>query len=174
MATAIFVLAGVIALVLIIAAAGNKDLNIERSVRIERETPVVFDYIRHLKNHDNFSVWQMMDPNMKKTYSGTDGQVGFVYGWDSANMKNVGAGEQEIKKIDLNKSIDFELRFFRPMQDVAKARMETTANGSATEITWSFASKMKFPMNIMKPVMVKLLGKNLQDGVNNLKAVMEK
>jgi hypothetical protein len=37
----------------------------------------------------------MMDPDMKKTYRGTDGTVGFVSEWES-NKKDVGTGEQEI------------------------------------------------------------------------------
>jgi hypothetical protein len=39
-----------------------------------------------------------MDPNMKKTYTGTDAEVGFISAWESTD-KNVGVGEQEIKKI---------------------------------------------------------------------------
>jgi hypothetical protein len=48
---------------------------------------------------------------MKKDYEGTDSQVGFVYKWESLINKNVGAGEQEIKKIEEVKSIEYKLRF---------------------------------------------------------------
>ena len=57
---------------------------------------------------------------MKKNYSGTDGQVGFIYSWDSQN-KNVGAGEQEITGIEEGHKIDFELRFKRPMEQSASS-----------------------------------------------------
>ena len=39
----------------------------------------------------------MMDRNVKKSFKGTDGTVGFVAAWDSDNKK-VGKGEQEVKK----------------------------------------------------------------------------
>ena len=51
-----------------------------------------------------------MDPDMKKTYRGTDGTVGFVSAWDS-EKDDVGKGEQEIIKITDGERIDYELRF---------------------------------------------------------------
>lgn len=67
-----------------------------------------------LKNQDNFRVWFSKDPAIKKTFSGTDGTVGAVAGWDSKNQ-NVGVGEQEIKKIVKGERIDSELRFKVPI-----------------------------------------------------------
>lgn len=37
----------------------------------------------------------MLDPNMEKEFKGTDGTVGFIYGWNG--NKEGGEGEQEIK-----------------------------------------------------------------------------
>ena len=70
----------------------------------------VFDYVKYLKNQDNFSKWASMDPDMQKTYRGTDVTVGFVSAWASDNP-DVGVGEQEIKAITAGQRIDFELRF---------------------------------------------------------------
>jgi len=171
----LFVIAGLLLLVLAIAAMSGKEMNIQRSVLISKPVPQVFEYLKYVKNHDNFNVWMMMDPDMKREFRGTDGNEGFVYAWDSSKKKNVGAGEQEIKKIVPGERIDYELRFFRPMQDVAQATLTTTpaANGQ-TKVDWTFRSKMKFPMNIMKPMIQNMLGGQLEAGLNNLKAVMEK
>jgi hypothetical protein len=131
--------------------------------------------VKFVKNHDNFSVWAMMDPTMKKEYMGTDGQPGFVFAWDSSKKRNVGAGEQEIKKINEGKSIEHELRFFRPMQDVAKAVFVfEAASANSTKVQWGFYSRMKFPGNAMKPMIQNMLGKQLEKGLQNLKNVLEK
>lgn len=170
----LYVILGVIALVLLVALVSGKELNIEHTVTINKSKDEVFDYIKHLKNQDNFSVWALMDPNMKKTYTGTDAQVGFVSAWDS-NHKNVGAGEQEIKEIVPGESVTYELRFLRPMQDVAKAKMWVADAGSnQTNVSWGFYSTMKFPMNAMKPIMKGMLMKSLTNGLSNLKGVLEK
>jgi hypothetical protein len=174
MTTTLIIIGSIIALILIIALIIGTKLNIEASVVINRPKEQVFEYVKYVKNQDNFSVWNRMDPDMKKEYRGTDGQVGFVYAWDSSKNRNVGAGEQEIKMIS-DHSVAFELRFLRPMQDVAQSRITTEAvSPSETKVTWSFFSNMKFPMNIMKPAVKSMLGKSLQKSLTDLKILLEK
>ena len=36
----------------------------------------VFDYVKLIKNQEQYSVWVMKDPNIKIVYTGTDGTVG--------------------------------------------------------------------------------------------------
>lgn len=169
------VIGGIIALPVIFGLVTKKEVNLEDKIIINKPVEEVFGYVSHIKNQDNFSVWNRMDPDMKKEYRGTDGQVGFVYAWDSSKVKNVGAGEQEIASIEPNHSIDMELRFTRPMQDVAKARMTTKSLGpNQTEVMWGFYNRMKFPMTIMKPLMTGMLKKSLNNGLQTLKAVMER
>lgn len=173
--TILLIIAGIIALVLVLAAISGKDMTIEREITVDRPAAQVFDFVSHIKNHEQFSVWHMMDPDMKKEYRGTDGQTGFVYAWDSSKDKNVGAGEQKITKIVPGERVEFLLRFLRPMQNEAQATMITTAAGSEkTRVQWIFSGTMKFPMNIMKSVFAGMLGKQLAQGLTNLKAVMEK
>ena len=129
-----------------------------------------------LKNQDNFRVWFSKDPAIKKTFSGTDGTVGAVAGWDSKDQ-NVGVGEQEIKKIVKGERIDSELGFKVPIESTAFAFMSTEAiSPNQTKVKWRFNDKIPYPMNLMLPIinMEEMLGKDLQDGLNNLKAILEK
>ena len=171
----LIIIAAIIVLFLLAAAVMGKNMVIEKRITIARPKNQVFDYVKYVKNHDNFSVWAMMDPDMKKEYRGTDGQPGFVFAWDSSKQKNVGAGEQEIKKIDEGNSIEHELRFTRPMQDVAKAKFVfEPASPNDTTVLWGFYSRMKFPMNAMMPMFKTMLGKNLEKGLESLKTVLER
>jgi hypothetical protein len=149
-------------------------MKIEKSLDINRSSKEVFDYLKITKNQDNFSVWNMSDPSMKKTYQGTDGSVGFVYGWDSTN-KNVGAGEQEIKGIDEGKKIEYEIRFFRPMQNTGITSFLINSKGkNLTSVVWTFDSPSKFPFSLLSPIFKRMLGKDLEKGLGNLKALLEK
>ena len=169
------VIAVIIITFLVAAAIMPRNMVIERSITIARPKQEIFEFVKYVKNHDNFSVWAMMDPDMKKEYRGTDGQPGFVYAWDSNKVRNVGAGEQEIKKIDEGRSIEHELRFIRPMQDVANARFTFDAQtANDTKVGWGFYSKMKFPMNAMMPMISGMLSKQLEKGLSNLKNFLEK
>lgn len=101
----LIVVAIIIAIPLIAALFIDKDYAIERSITINKPKQDVFDYIRYIKNQDNYSKWNMLDPAMKKTYTGTDGTVGFISAWESTH-KNVGVGEQEILKITEGERIE--------------------------------------------------------------------
>jgi hypothetical protein len=165
----------VIAIPFIMAVFLNKEYVVEREIIINKPKQQVFDYLKHLKNHDNFSKWASMDPNMKKKYKGIDGIVGFVSAWESA-IKNVGVGEQEIKKITDSYRIDFEIRFIKPVAGKANAYLSTESiSKNGTIVIWGFESQMKYPMNLMLLFlnMEKKLGDDLETGLLNLKKILE-
>ena len=160
--------------VLIIAALMPKEYNIEHEITINKPKAVLFEYIKHLKNQNYYSKWNMMDPNAKMEYKGTDGTVGFVSSWDSEN-KNVGKGEQEIVKITEGERMEMAMHFIKPFDGRATAYFKTEALGeNQTKVKWGFDSKMAYPMNIMVGKMKDMLGKDLMTGLTNLKANLEK
>ena len=173
------VLLAVLAIVAILLIAGlfvSKDMNAETAIIIAKPTTEVFDYIKHLKNQDNYSKWATMDPAMKKDYRGTDGTVGFVSAWDS-EKSDVGKGEQEIKKIVDGERVDFELRFIKPFESIAGAYMTTDSIApNQTKVKWGFSGKMAYPFNIMRLFIdpEKAIGNDFATGLANLKAVLEK
>ena len=171
----LFSLVGIIALPLIIALFLKKEYTVEREVTINKPTPAVFDYIKHLKNQDEYSVWAKMDTNMKKEYRGTDATVGFVSAWDSENDQ-VGKGEQEIKKITEGQRIDFELRFMKPFESTEQAYMTTETVAGGTKVKWGFNGKLFYPMNFMTLFMdiEGMIAKDLETGLVNMKANLEK
>ena len=62
-------IAGIIILILIVAAVSPKDYAVEREVIINKPAAEVFNYVKYLKNQDNYSVWATMDPNMKTNHN---------------------------------------------------------------------------------------------------------
>lgn len=166
----------IIAIVLIAAYFMPKEYAIQREIVIDKPADSVFKYVRYLKNQNQFSVWANIDPKMKLTYKGTDGTVGSVSSWES-KVKEVGIGEQEITKITEGKRIDFALRFKEPMNDTAVGFMSTDAiAGNQTKVKWGINGVFPYPMNIMMPMMNmdKMIGKDLDKGLENLKEQMEK
>lgn len=166
----------IIAIPLVMALFIKKDYAVEREVVINQPKENVFDYIKYLKNQDNFSKWATMDPGMKKTYRGTDGTVGFVSAWES-QKDDVGVGEQEIKKITEGERIDYELRFIKPFESTEKAYMITHALGeNQTSVKWGFSGRMNYPMNLMLLFMdfEEMIGNDFETGLNKLKAELEK
>lgn len=165
----------IVAIALIAAIFVKKDYAVAREIVINKPEVEVFDYVKHLKNQDNYSKWAMMDPAMKKTYEGIDGTVGFVSAWES-EKKEVGAGEQEIMKITEDERIDFELRFKEPIEATDQAYMTTEAiSGEQTKVRWGFDGHMDYPMNLMLVFMDfdQMLGADLEAGLGRLKTLLE-
>ncbi len=168
-------LAIIIAIPLVIALFTKKEYTVEKEITINKPKAEVFEFVKQIKNQDQYSKWNMTDPNMKKDYKGTDGSIGFIYSWDSGN-ENVGKGEQEIIGIKEGEKIDMEIRFIKPFEGKANAALTTEATGEhKTKVKWSFNSKMPYPMNIMLVFMNmdEILGKDLETGLSNLKGVLE-
>lgn len=163
----------IIAIPFVVALFVKNEYAIEKEVTINRPEAEVFGYIKHIRNQDHYSKWNMADPNMKKETRGTDGTVGFVYLWDGNN--EVGAGEQEITNIEEGERIDMELRFKRPFEGTGQAHMTTEPLGeNSTKVKWGMKGESSYPMNFMNLMMESTLGADLQTGLNNLKAVLEK
>lgn len=170
--TILIVLAGLIALILIASVFMRKDYFIQREITINAPLQKVFDYIKLLKNQDNFNKWVMIDPGMSREFKGTDGTVGFIYAWNG--NKRAGAGEQEIKRLIESNNIETEIRFVRPFPGIAQANMSTRSVGdNQTKVTWSNASKMTWPMNLLLPMIEKALGKDMDESLENLKRILE-
>ncbi len=175
MVTTLIIIASLIALLFIISLLMGKEMRVENTITINKTQKDVFEYLKLTKNQDYFSTWNMADPTMKKDYKGTDGTVGFIYKWESLTNKNVGSGEQETKKIEEGKSIEYELRFFKPMKNVANSKFEISPLGNnETSVKWVFYGPTKFPMTLLKSVFQNMLGKDMQKGLANLKTVLEK
>lgn len=172
--TILIIIAAIIALPFVLALFTKKSYSLKREIIIKQPVNVVFDYLKHIKNQDEYSKWVQTDPNMKKEYRGTDGTVGFVYGWNG--NKQAGEGEQEIKGIEENKRLDLEVRFVRPIAGIARTPFITEAvSENETKVIWGTESTMNYPMNIFLLFMNmdKLLGKDLEFSLQQLKERLE-
>ena len=146
----------------------------EKQVTIKKTKQEVFDYLKMIKNQEHYSVWVMKDPSVKIVYTGTDGTVGFTSAWQS-NDKNVGVGEQEIKKINEGENMEVEIRFKKPFEGTnwASTGVSSETNGQ-TKVTTLFYGRNKFPMNIMNLFMDKMVGKDILQNLENMKRNLEK
>ena len=166
---------GLIALVLIIAALSKKDFAVERTITVNKPLTETYDFLTSLEKQDRWSKWNQMDPNMKKTYIGTDKTVGFISKWESQH-KQVGEGEQEIKKLIPNQRIENELRFMKPMKGVANAYFTVAAEGeSHTRVAWGFTSRTPWPFNAFMLFfnMENAIGTDFDEGLGNMKRMIE-
>lgn len=165
----------IIVSLLIIMFVAPQNYEVTRSLVINKPISEVFNYLRCIKNQDDWSPWKKKDPNMKQAYFGIDGEVGFIAKWEG--NKEVGMGEQEILAIFENESIKSKLRFYRPwkLESDAYIRVESLTENK-TNVTWGFTGKNPMPFNVFMLFfnMDKTVGKDFEEGLVNLKQVLER
>ena len=145
-----------------------------RSARIEAPPARIYDQIADFHNWPNWSPWEDVDPELKRTYSGAESGTGAVYGW-SGNRK-AGQGRMEITDATEPSKVQIDLVFEKPW----KARNDTDftiePEGSGSRVTWSMTGKKTLMTKLMGIVksMDKLLGPDFERGLGRLKATTEK
>ena len=168
----LLVVAALIALVLLIALFIKREHYVKREIIINAPRQKVFDFLRLLKNQDKFNKHAMTAPDRKREFKGTDGTVGYIYSW--SGNKNAGVGEKEIMNIIEGKKIETEIRFVKPMRATSSMIMETESlSDTQTKVYWSNAGTLSYPLNIMVPMMEKMLPKDMDTSLLTLKNILE-
>lgn len=173
MITTLYILGGLLLLLIVLYQLAPARYEVSRAIDIDRPTTEVFTYLKSLRNQDAWSPWGKRDPNMKQTFTGTDGTVGAVNAWEG--NKEVGMGEQEITRIEEGKRIETQLRFLKPWKSQSDAYLEVSPEGSGTRVTWGFKGENVFPWRIMMLFMNmdKMIGKDFEEGLASLKTILE-
>ena len=170
---ALIVIAIIITIPLVIALIVKRSYYVERSIFINKPVTEVFDYVAHIKNQVHYNVWVQADPNLKQEFMGTDGTAGFINTWNGNNK--AGEGRQEITTIIPNERVDLQLQFIRPFKStMLGSTLTQNVQEDSTKVTSIVSGKSKYPMNLMNLVMDKMLGKDMDTNLNNLKAIIEK
>jgi hypothetical protein len=167
------ILGAIAVIFIILVIAAPKKYHVKRTIVIDRALPDVFQYIKYVKNQDHWSPWKKKDPNMKQTFTGEDGAVGFISQWEG--NKDVGTGEQEIMSIQENKRLETELRFFKPWKSQSDAYIQVDKAEGGTKVTWGFSGDNKVPFNVMMLFMNmdKAVGNDFEEGLGDLKKILE-
>lgn len=165
----LFAVIGLVLIALITSLILPKKFHAEGTVVINKPVAEVFDYVKHVKNQENYGVWFRMDDKIQKKYSGEDGQVGFRYEWKS---EKVGDGIQVITNIADNQRVDMDL-FFNGAKDPAKSYISTEAvDSNSTKVAWVVDGEMPIPFNLMS--LFYDMNNDFIQGTKNLKEVLEK
>ncbi len=169
----IYILLGIIGLIVILGLVAPNSYDVSRKIVIKKPIGEVYNYVKLVRNQEHWGPWEERDPDMKKHFTGTDGEVGFVSAWDG--NKEVGSGEQEITGLDENAEVRTQLRFLKPFKSTSDAFIRTMEVEDGTEVTWGFAGSNKFPVSIFMIFMNmdKTIGKDFEYGLNKLKGILE-
>ena len=165
----LIVLLVIIAIPLIVALFVPNESTSEGQILINKPKQEVFNYIKYVKNQDNFGVWQLSDTDMNTTEEGQDGTIGFKYSWDSEKL---GKGAQAITNIIEGERMESDM-FFYDFNDIpSKAHFTVEEQTpSQTLVKWGISWDTPYPWNVMSLFMN--MDKDFNTGLEKLKEILE-
>lgn len=173
MTIVIIVLVALVAL-LAFAATRPDTFQIERAATIKAAPAKIFALLDDFRQWGQWSPWEKLDPEMKRTHSGAASGKGAVYAWEA--NKKVGAGRMEITDTAPPSRVVIKLDFIRPFEAHNTVEFKLQPGGDSTHVTWAMIGANSFMGKVMTIFMNmdKMVGKDFETGLANLKAVAEK
>lgn len=170
------VILGLAIFLLLVAAAGllffPGQVEIRRSVTIQRPVTEVFTYLNNLENYNQWSPWFQLDTAADYSFSGPSSGVGATMTWDSKN-EQVGKGSLTYTDVVIQKSIKHDLNFME--NGVAKGEYILSPDEAGTNVTWvfSFEAGANPLLRIMGSFMKDIIGEDFDKGLFRMKSILE-
>jgi len=145
-----------------------------RSLEMSAPPEKIYSILSDFRRSPEWSPYEKLDSDMKRTYSGAASGKGAVYAWDGDS--NAGAGRMEIAEAVPAQSITLRLDFMRPFEASNTVEYRLQPKGSATQVSWDMHGPMPFISKVMCVFvdLDKMIGKDFETGLANLKTLAEK
>jgi uncharacterized protein YndB with AHSA1/START domain len=160
--------------VLIFAATKPDSFRVARTTTIKAPPEKIFPHITDYRAWQAWSPWEKKDPTMKRTYSGAASGKGAIYEWDG--NREIGQGRMEIAEATPPSRVAIDMHFIKPFESRSTAEFTLQPKGEATDVTWALHGPSPYISKVMSVFfsMDKMIGKEFETGLANLKAIAEK
>jgi hypothetical protein len=164
----------VLAAIFAYAATRPNTFRVQRTARIKAPPEAIYALITDFRGWRAWSPYEARDPAMQRTFSGAPSGLGAAYAWEG--NKNVGAGHMQIIEASAPSRVLIDLNFLRPFKARNVAEFMIEPRGDASEVTWAMYGPNLFVGKLMGLFMDmdKMIGRDFEQGLANLKAAAEK
>lgn len=171
--TILLIVAALVAVILLLAMTKPSSFRVERRGTIQAPPEKIFPLLNDFHNWGKWSPWEKLDPNMTREFGGPENGVGSSYGW-KGNSK-AGEGRMEITESRSPSRVGLDLNFIKPFKANNKTEFDLTSGNNSTDLLWSMHGPSTFATKVMMVFtsMDKMIGKDFEQGIANLKRVAE-
>lgn len=147
---------------------------VTRSTTIKAPPEKIMPLVADFHNWQSWSPWEKLDPNMQRGFSGPASGTGAVYTW--TGNSDVGRGRMEITGHEPPSKVTIKLEFVEPIASTNVTEFTLVPQGETTTVNWTMTGPMQLITKIMSVFssMDKMIGKDFEKGLAQLKAVAEK
>lgn len=169
----LFGIFGVVGVFLAYVSTRESKFHYETSGVIDAPAEKIFPYISNLKKGELWSPYDTPEAKLKKTFTGTDGEVGSVMEFEGNSQS--GSGKLELLKLVPNEMVDIKLTMTKPFYAENLIHYKLTPEGNGTRFTWSMEGDGGFMTKLMTVFMdcEKTLADQFKTGITNLTKVVE-
>lgn len=165
---------GVVAFLIFLVVVGwclPSDFKVVRTIRINAPANIIFDNVKDLRQWQNWGVWFKRDPNMQVAYAGPDAAVGMSSTWQSESQGN---GEMEVIAIEEDQRFIYTLTF-PDMGMGSTGELTLRDKDGETVVIWhDYGDVGGNPLlHYVAFFMDRMIGEDLQMGLENLKVISE-
>lgn len=164
----------VIAGVLLYAATLPDSFRVARSTTVKAPPDKVYPLIADFRQWPQWSPWEKLDPAMKRSYGGPPQGAGASYAWSGTG--DVGQGRMEIVRATPPTQVDIQLDFIEPMASRNLTVFTLAPQADGTRVEWVMQGPSGYLTKLMTVFVSidKMIGKDFEAGLANLKAAAEK
>ncbi len=166
------ILGGLIALFFIFSFFLPAEKYLERKLEINAPAKKVYELISDFSNYKSWNPWSKTEPDAHGEMSGTPGKTGHKWLWDG---KKIGRGYLKIKELVPGEKVISDLIFEKPrkMESLDIWKFESISK-EKTMVYWGHRAFLSYPMGRIFGLMLdKMLGKDFEQGLKNLKELSE-
>lgn len=146
--------------------------SITRETHIAAPASRVHELIDDFRKWEQWSPWEGVDPELRRTYSGPEKGTGAHYAW-SGNRK---AGEGSMQNTGSTPDrIDIALSFTKPFKAENAVTLDLRPDDTGTTVSWTMTGERNGIMRAAAKVMNldNMLGKDFEKGLAQLKVAAE-
>jgi hypothetical protein len=166
LAVAILALAGII-------STRPSQFAVQRSATIQAPADIAFAMVNDFHRWGEWSPWDKLDPNMKRTFTGAKAGLDAMYEW-SGNDK-VGEGRMTVVESKANELVKIRLEFIEPFASINTTQFAFAPEGEGTKVTWRMEGKNDFIGKAFSLFMDMdaMIGKDFENGLAAMKSGAE-
>ena len=167
-------LAVLIAAILLYATTRPNTFRVSRSITVNAPPERIFPLIDEWNQWFGWSPYEKVDPAMKRRFSGPAAGKGAVYEFEGNSQ--VGAGRLEILESMPPSRIAIQLDMRKPIEGHNLVEFTLQPEGGTTRVTWTMTGNSVYLSKLIGIFlnMDRMIGKDFEDGLDNLKAVAER
>ena len=165
-------IAAVVVVFAVVVASRPDTFELKRSLVINAPPDVVFAQLNDFHAWSNWSPWEKIDADLKRTYGDVPAGVGATYQWAG---EKTGEGNMKITDSKPGEHVGLDLNFTKPFASNNRTDFDLVKSGEGTTVTWAMSGKNDFmskAMGLFKSTDA-MVGPDFEKGLANMKTAAE-